>query len=83
MILLFDFAGVISKGRLFPVIAENLSKKFGIEYQIIKDRLYAHQDKILLGNESMEDFWKKACDGGMSHYFWKCLRKCIFPMSCT
>lgn len=60
---MFDFAGVGSTGKLFPVIAKNLSDKFGLDMQIIQDRLYANPEPYLLGKKSMEEFWKFVCEG--------------------
>ena len=61
--VIFDFAGVVSVGRLFPVIAKNLSEQFGIDEVVIKERLYGNEKQFLLGRETVEDFWKRVCDG--------------------
>lgn len=61
--VMFDFAGVVSVGRLFSVVDEQLSQKYNIDKQFIIDRLYANHVEYLLGNESTETFWKKVCEG--------------------
>lgn len=59
--IIFDFAGVLTTKRCFPVVAERLSKKFGIDKELIQKRLYAHEADYLLGNESTKGFWEKVC----------------------
>lgn len=59
--IVFDFAGVISKRNFFPVVAENLSEKYGIPKEKILENLKTHVTQYVLGNESTEDFWKKTC----------------------
>lgn len=61
--IIFDFAGVVSKRRFFPVVAENLGKKYGIPKEKILESLSAHVMQYMLGKESTEDFWKKVCAG--------------------
>ena len=36
--VIFYFAGVVSVGRLFPVIAKNLSEQFGIDEVVIVEK---------------------------------------------
>lgn len=59
--IVFDFAGVISKRNFFPVVAENLGKKYGIPKEKILENLSTHVLKYVLGEESTEDFWNKTC----------------------
>ena len=59
--LIFDFAGVLTKGRCFPQLAINLGKQFNIDPSIIEKQLYGTENEYLLGNESTEDFWKNSC----------------------
>lgn len=59
--LIFDFAGVVSRKRFFPVVAENLSKKYGLPEEDIARSLKAHTMQYMLGKESTRDFWKKVC----------------------
>ena len=59
--IIFDFAGVISKRNFFPVVAENLSEKYGIPKEKILENLKTHVMQYVLGKESTEDFWKKVC----------------------
>ncbi len=57
--IIFDFAGVLTTGNFFPLLAKNLSDKFGVDREEIKKRLYANEKAYMIGEESTEDFWKK------------------------
>ena len=59
--IVFDFAGVISKRNFFPVVAENLSKKYNIPKEKILENLSTQVMQYVLGNESTEEFWEKTC----------------------
>lgn len=59
--IIFDFGGVVSIGRFFPVVAENLSRKFGISKDIIQQNLYLHETEYMLGNHSTTTFWENVC----------------------
>ena len=59
--IIFDFAGVISKRNFFPVVAENLSKKYGIPKEKILENLSTNVAKYIRGEESTEELWNKAC----------------------
>ncbi len=59
--IVFDFAGVISKRNFFPVVAENLSEKYGIPKEKILENLSKHVSQYILGKESTQEFWKKTC----------------------
>lgn len=61
--IIFDFAGVVSKRNFFPVVAENLSKRYGVPRQDMEKNLRTHVMQYMLGKESTEEFWKKVCSG--------------------
>jgi putative hydrolase of the HAD superfamily len=61
--IIFDFAGVVSLRSFFPVVAENLSKKYGVAESDIEQRLRTHVMQYMLGKESTEEFWEKVCEG--------------------
>ena len=57
--VIFDFAGVLTIGNFFPLLAKNLSDKFGVNREEIEKRLYANEKAYIRGKETTEDFWKK------------------------
>jgi len=61
--VIFDFARVLTTDRCFPVVAERLSKKFGVDEKLIRERLYANEADYMLGKESTKEFWENACKG--------------------
>lgn len=61
--IIFDFAGVVSFRNFFPVVAENLSRKYGISEPDIEQRLRTRGTRYILGKESAEEFWQKVCEG--------------------
>jgi FMN phosphatase YigB (HAD superfamily) len=61
--IIFDFAGVISNERLFTIMADSLSGKFGIDRDEMERRLRIDESAYAVGKQSTEDFWKQTCDG--------------------
>jgi HAD superfamily hydrolase (TIGR01509 family) len=59
--IIFDFAGVLTKSRCFPLVAERLSKKFNVDKELIQKRLYSFEGEYLLGNKSTKTFWGEVC----------------------
>ena len=57
--VIFDFAGVLTTGRFFPLLAKNLNDKFGVNREEIEKRLRANEKIYARGEETTEDFWKK------------------------
>ena len=59
--IIFDFGGVVSVGKFFPVVAENISKRFEISKELLQSNLYSHEEKYMRGIDSTEVFWKNVC----------------------
>lgn len=59
--LIFDFGGVLTTTRFFPVLAQKLGSAYGADSQLIKERLYANEHRHLLGHDSIEESWEKCC----------------------
>lgn len=61
--IIFDFAGVISRERLFSIMADALAKKFSLDRDDMERRLRKDESAYLVGKQSTEDFWKQTCEG--------------------
>jgi|GEM_PF-1131723 len=57
--IIFDFGGVLTTTKCFPILAERLSKRLFIKKELIQEHLYANETPYLLGEESTQDFWEK------------------------
>src|SRR3989344_1135556 len=57
--IIFDFGGVLTTGRFFPLLAKNLSDKFGDNREEIEKKMHANEETYARGEETTEDFWKK------------------------
>ena len=57
--IIFDFGGVLTTTKCFPVLAERLSKRLSIKKELILERLYANETLYMLGKESTQEFWEK------------------------
>ncbi len=59
--IIFDFGGVISIGKFFPVVSSSLGEKFGLDEKSIREKLYAHETEYMSGRDSTFIFWEKTC----------------------
>lgn len=59
--LIFDFGGVLTTTRFFPIMAKALGGEFGVDPLRIQEQLYAHEHGPSIGTESIEQFWEHAC----------------------
>jgi len=59
--IIFDFGGVISIGKFFPVVSGALGEKFGLDEKTIREKMYANETEYMSGRESTFTFWEKTC----------------------
>lgn len=59
--LIFDFGGVLTTTKFFPLLAEKFGRTYGVDPQLIKERLYAHEHSPAIGQHSVEQFWENSC----------------------
>ena len=57
--LFFDFAGVVATTKLFPKLAEIISRKTNVPAEKIERALYADAECFVCGDQNTEDFWKE------------------------
>ena len=56
--IIFDFAGVTAKERMFVAISRILSAKSGIPEKEIQERLYGNEAVYTRGEKPINEFWK-------------------------
>ncbi len=61
--IVLDFAGVMTTGNFFPLLAKRLGEKFGVDPLQTEKNLYAHEGPYLIGQATTEEFWRQCFPG--------------------
>lgn len=59
--IIIDFAGVLTKERLFPVVAARLSKRYHVPQNVLAKQLQKHEVPYAIGKMTTREFWRKVC----------------------